>query len=370
MSAISLEEYLSTVKIGPRQYHNKAGILSQTGGFCKTLNAKRVVISGGVKARKSVASALHSSLEKAGIPYVEYEFVGESSIENIEALNALIDSFNADLVIGVGGGKSIDTAKNSADRHNMPIITIPTVAGTCSCSSPLSIEYTNEGIYSRDYYPANNPNIVLVDPELLIHSPIVYLKSGILDSLSKWYEGHESIKGSSNADMFDKMALGISDYLFEQIMEKAEDAILANKAGKINEAFTDILNQIFFVTGVIQALGVKAVRNGIAHSVHNGLTVLPESHHLTHGEKVGYGILVQLLLREGESDTYKEYLSLCKKIDYSPLMEAMGLHIQQLEIHKIAEKVVSDPLMKRKPFDAIKSEDFEKIIKRIENVQG
>jgi glycerol dehydrogenase-like iron-containing ADH family enzyme len=151
-------------------------------------------------------------------------------------------------------------------------------------------------------------------------------------------------------------------------MEKAELAIEANRTGIYNNAFSDILNQIFYVAGVIQALGVKAVRNGIAHSVHNGFTVLPEAHDLTHGEKVGYGIATQILLREGESQTLTNYLFLCDKIGYKPSMNSMGLSIGDTEIEKIAKKIVSDPLMRRKPFDTITQEDFKNSIKKLEKM--
>lgn len=368
MSSITVQEYLSTVKIGPAQYHNKKGIIRDTGSFCKSLSACRVIISGGVRARNSVTPILFDSLDKYGIAYTVNEFVGETSIKNIDDLKQRIVDFGADIVIGLGGGKSLDTAKIVADMCNLPIITIPTIIGTCSCTSPLCIIYSDEGVYQKDYYPQNNPNIVLVDPEVLINSPIEYFKSGLLDSLSKWYEGHSSYRGSDTADMFDTMAIVLSDYLNHEINLKAGFAIESFKNKEITSNLTDMINQVLYVAGTIQALGVKAVRNGIAHATHNGLTVLKESHHLAHGEKVGYGLAILILLMDGKTEKLQHFLNFCHQIEFAPSLSSFSIPFTEANISAIAEKIVSDPLMKRKPFDILTSENFKEAIREIEKI--
>jgi glycerol dehydrogenase len=52
------------------------------------------------------------------------------------------------------------------------------------------------------------------------------------------------------------------------------------------------------LAGVIGGLGGANCRTVAAHAVHNGLTHIPEAHNALHGEKVAYGILVQLRLEE------------------------------------------------------------------------
>ena len=54
--------------------------------------------------------------------------------------------------------------------------------------------------------------------------------------------------------------------------------------------------------GMVGGFGDHFGRTAGAHSIHNGMTIVPESHKALHGSKVAYGILVQLLLEQKESE--------------------------------------------------------------------
>jgi glycerol dehydrogenase len=68
-----------------------------------------------------------------------------------------------------------------------------------------------------------------------------------------------------------------------------------------------------------------------AHAVHNGLTQLPASHHHLHGEKVGFGILVQLRLEEQlggnrlAAQARRQLLALFERLDLPRDLAALGL---------------------------------------------
>lgn len=73
----------------------------------------------------------------------------ECSYENIEEIlnNTLNKKF--DLVLGIGGGKAIDTAKIAAFKLGIEIFSIPTIASTCSAASALSVVYNNDGSFKE-----------------------------------------------------------------------------------------------------------------------------------------------------------------------------------------------------------------------------
>jgi glycerol dehydrogenase-like iron-containing ADH family enzyme len=64
------------------------------------------------------------------------------------------------------------------------------------------------------------------------------------------------------------------------------------------EEWQEVVDASVLLAGVIGGLGGAQCRTVAAHAVHNGLTHLPGSHHILHGEKVAFGILVQLRLQE------------------------------------------------------------------------
>ncbi len=351
----SLEDYLYVVKSGPGQYFHRRGILEEVGRLTSRFGT-RALVSGGKRAIGAVEAPLFRSLEQSNVDYVLNVFVGESSQANVARLLELAEKARPDFVIGAGGGKALDTAKIAADCLKLPIVTIPTIAATCAATTPLGILYTDDGIYQRDYYPLTNPQMVLVDPDVQLNAPTEYLKSGILDSLSKWYEGGASFAKASNADMYDSMAITLAEYLYKSMMEKAGSAIRAAEQRQATLEFIDVVNMNIYLAGTIQAFGVKAVRNGVAHSVHNGLTMLKESHDLLHGIKVGYGIAVQLALFERDGERLKRLAEFYEDIGFRPSFDGLALLFNEENVDAVAGKTVSDPLMQREPFDVVSLE--------------
>lgn len=366
MKGISLDDYLNIVKAGPAQYIMRNQILEESGEILKKLGNK-AYISSGNKAWNAISKRFIPSIENAGISYELSTFSGGSTEKNMQSVIDGAKKYGAEFIVGIGGGKSLDTAKVAADMLNIPIVTIPTIAATCACSSPLCIIYSEEGSWLRNYYPKTNPNIVLADPKVLVDAPIEYFKSGIVDSLAKWYEGNLSMKSSDNADLFDHIAIDLAKGLSRDMFAKTKGAMVAFKKGdETNRDFIDVVNMNLYLAGTIQALGVKAVRNGIAHSVHNGLTAMHESHHLTHGIKVGYGIATQLILMKDTEEELVKFLDFCKIMEFTPTFKGLELPFTEENIALVGRKTIESSDMQRAPFDTITGKMVEQAIRDLE----
>jgi len=312
---------------------------------------QKTIVSGGTRSRASIADKLFPALDKSGIEYIVNPFVGETCLININKLVDMCKEFKPDFIIGTGGGKSLDTAKYAAELYGVPVVTIPTIAATCAASSNQIIVYSDEGEYLENVYPKTNPPLVITDPEVIVNAPIEYFISGIYDSLAKWYEGSASLPGSDNADVFDYMALSIAKMLKNTIYEEAAAAMEAIKKKEINKEFIDITNLNIYTASTVQALGIKAVRNGIAHSIQNGLTLLEGSHDVTHGEKVAYGIAVQLNVLHSLKEEMDELIDLYKKLGLTPTFKGLNLKFTEETVRVVAHKAVTDVLMAAKPFE-------------------
>jgi glycerol dehydrogenase-like iron-containing ADH family enzyme len=264
---------LNIVKAAPAQYLVEEGIAKNCGAYVAKFG-KRALVSSGTRALAALGDEFFHSLEENQVKWQVNRFAGESSESNILRAMQAANECNADMIIGVGGGKSLDTAKVTAFELKIPLITVPTIAATCAAVTPLGIVYSDVGVYQRDYYPARNPDLVLVDTAVILKTPIEYLYSGILDALAKWYEGGAAYARAKNVDLFDDIAFQLARTLHDQMFAKAETAIWSVKHEKMSESLLDVVNLNIYLAGLVQSLGVKAFRNGIAHSVNNGLTVL------------------------------------------------------------------------------------------------
>jgi len=333
---------LDYVRVGPTQYINRAQILRTAGNYIAPWGS-RALISGGKTALAVSEVQLTKSLDKAGIKWRRHLFTGESSPGNIAAIKGKAQDFKADLIIGVGGGKSLDAAKQAATELGLPVVCIPTIAATCSATTALSVIYNDRGEFLRVRIHARNPSLVLVDPEIITHSPGIYLRAGIMDSLAKWYEGRAVWASVKNPDVQSAAAFQLAEVLYNGHRKYAIDAVRLNAEHQVEDALIQTLDIVILLTGVIQTLGKGTLFTGLAHPVHNGLTLMKESHHILHGLKVGYGIMVQLCVQNCPRKEFDDALSFFRKLGLEPSLKGLKLPFDRELILRVADKAANDP---------------------------
>ena len=198
----------------------------------------------------------------------------------------------ADLIIGVGGGKALDTAKLLAHQCQLPIVTIPTSGATCAAWTALSNVYSEAGAFQYDVSLDRCPDLLLLDYGLVRTAPQRTLVAGIGDAIAKWYEAYISSGDSSSSLLISavQQARILRDILFQK-----SAIALTNPDG---DEWREVVDATVLLAGLIGGIGGADCRTVAAHAVHNGLTHILEAHNVLHGEKVAYGILVQLRLEE------------------------------------------------------------------------
>jgi glycerol dehydrogenase-like iron-containing ADH family enzyme len=211
---------------------------------------------------------------------------------SLDRLSTAVAAHRADLIIGVGGGKCLDAAKLLADRVRLPIVTIPTSGATCAAWTALSNIYTETGAFLHDVSLPHCPDLLILDYGIIATAPPRTLVAGIGDAIAKWYEASVSSGNSDRTLMIAavQQARVLRDILFQKSL-----GALSTPGGA---DWQEVVDATVLLAGVIGGLGGAQCRTVAAHAVHNGLTHLPGSHQALHGEKVAYGILVQLRLQE------------------------------------------------------------------------
>ena len=90
----------------------------------------------------------------------------------VDRLVALARDNGCDIIVGVGGGKVLDTAKAVAYYLESPVIICPTIASTDAPCSALSVLYTDDGQFDKYLFLKANPNIVIMDTTVIAASPV------------------------------------------------------------------------------------------------------------------------------------------------------------------------------------------------------
>jgi glycerol dehydrogenase len=333
---------LDFVRTGPAQYINRKGIVLQAGKYIRPWG-NRALVSGGKTALSTCEAHLKKSFQKAGIKSRRRVFIGESSPRNIAGIKAMAEDFRADVIVGVGGGRSLDAAKQAAADLNLPVVCIPTIAATCAATTALSVIYNDRGEYLRVCIQNRNPSLVLVDPEIITRSPEVYLRAGILDSFAKWYEGGAVLPTLRNPEPQTAAAFVLAEVLYKGLRRDAIEAVRLNARRQVKEALIETLDIVILLTGMIQTLGKGTLFTGLAHPVHNGLTLMPESHEILHGLKVGYGIMVQLVVQKCPKNEFEDTLGFFRQLGLEPSLRGLALPYDREMILRVAKLAAEDP---------------------------
>jgi glycerol dehydrogenase-like iron-containing ADH family enzyme len=228
-------------------------------------------------------------------PQLEIEratYLPDCCESSLDRLMTTVTAHRADLIIGVGGGKCLDTAKLLADRSRLPVVTIPTSGATCAAWTALSNIYSDTGAFLYDVSLPHCPDLLILDYGIIATAPPRTLVAGIGDAIAKWYEASVS---SGNSDRTLLIAAVQQARVLRDILFQKSSAALSTPGGA---DWQEVVDATVLLAGVIGGLGGAQCRTVAAHAVHNGLTHLPGSHQALHGEKVAYGILVQLRLQE------------------------------------------------------------------------
>jgi glycerol dehydrogenase len=344
MAKITKHASLSFVRTGPSQYVQRAGILRQAGN-CIAPWGNRALISGGKKALAAAEEPLIKSLDKTGIAWRKHLFAGECSLANIAKIKAKAQEIRANVIIAAGGGKSLDAAKQAAADLGLPAVCIPTIAATCAATTAVSAIYYDRGEFQKNLSHPRNPSLVLVDPEIITRSPGIYLRAGILDSLAKWFEGRSVWACVQNPDVQSAAAIQLAELLYQGHRKHAIDAVRLNGEHRVDDALIQTIDRVIFLTGVIQTLAKRNRFTAIAHSLHNGLTLMKDSHRVLHGLKVGYGIIVQLYVEKRPKQEFEDVLSFFRQLGLEPSLKGLNLSFDRDVVLRVAEMAAANPEM-------------------------
>ena len=198
-------------------------------------------------------------------------------------------------IVGAGGGKVLDTARAAAADLDLPVVNCPTVASSDAPCSALSVIYTDEGVFQEYRFYRKNPDLVLVDTQVIAQAPPRLLVAGMGDALATWFEARTCVAGhvkNMRGGGSTRSAAALAELCYGTLLEDGAAALRAVET----QVVTPALERLVEANTLLSGLGFESSGLAAAHAVHNGLTVAPGTHAYLHGEKVAFGLLVQLVL--------------------------------------------------------------------------
>lgn len=322
---------VTDVHPGPNRYISEPGSAKNIERYLEDY-AHPVIVTGELSAQ---AFLDYTGSSEFFAPALRYD--GSSSERNARELAEQACALEADAIVAIGAGKLADTAKNVAELLNVDLIMVPTLACACAAYTPFSVNYDDEHRYVGSPLHGRNSVAMIVDSALISRAPAEKMVGGIGDTIAKWYECAPVLERANDLTAFDQLAYQSARLIHDILLEHSEDALKALHAGDYdNEQVRLLIDTIIGLAGTVGGLGCERARVSGAHALHNGLTQVPGSAATMHGDKVAYGVLVQLVA-EGKEAEARQLLAYYDSVGLPHSWKQMNLEFTDANLQTVAE---------------------------------
>lgn len=257
-----------------------------------------------------IGQRFYQTLTDDGLTIEHVQFNGESSPEEIARITAIGQQAAAKFIIALGGGKTNDTTKAVGDALGIAVVIVPTLASNDSPCTRLSVLYAENGEFLKYLFYHKNPDLVLVDSAVIAGAPVRFLIDGIADALSTNVEAQSVARARTTTLLplkTHQTAAGLApaEKCEALLFDYTQAAVTAAKSHVVTPALEHIIEANILLSGA----GAETSGLAAAHSFQNGLTALGgDVHRLSHGQKVAFGTLVNLVLEDASDARFQKYL--------------------------------------------------------------
>lgn len=351
--------------ISPGRYVQGKGAIHRLGEFLNELGSRPLIVADDL-VWGLVGHDIEASLSAAGLPMNREKFNGIPSSGEVDRLVGVIKEKDADIAVAVGGGSAIDAVKAAGFLAGIRWANCPTVASTDAPCSALSVIYTEGGEFEEYRFFPRNPDLVLVDSQIVANAPVSLLIAGVGDALATWLEARATSRSNSKT-----MAGGLPTLTGTALAELSWNVLWDNALPAIDAVrdheVTPAVEKVIEANTLLSGLGFESGGLAAAHAIHNGLTAVTATHGLAHGQKVNIGSLTQLVLEGAPTSDIRDFIEFTTRVGLPTTLTEVGLRADDPDSLKtIADAAtVEGETIHSMPFD-VHSADVSSALKSIE----
>ncbi len=232
----------------PTEIHFGIDAVLKNRELFRTLGKKALVVTGRSSAKKNGSfDDVSRALTETGVEYVLFDEVEENpSLETVEKGSDLGKRSNVDFVIGIGGGSPMDAAKamavfiknphinqdnifSAGKLESLPVVAVPTTAGTGSEVTPYSIVTSNREKTKKNLGQIIFPRYAFVDCKYTYSLPYDITVNTAIDAFSHLVEGYLNANSSFMSDIYAEKGFELFRYCFEKLVNRDLDSEFREK---------------------------------------------------------------------------------------------------------------------------------------------
>jgi len=343
-------------------YLQGPGALGQVGAVAARLGQSPVIVIDA-QIQALFVDTLQSGF---ALPVPVVAFAGE--VTDTAIASAAERCVGADVVVAVGGGKTLDAGKAVALRLSLPVISVPTIASTDGPASRGIAMYDDAHRLVRVDQMPSNPAAVIVDSRVVAHAPVRFLRAGIGDAIAKTFEAEACWAGNGltkHGTRATHSARAIAFAAYRMLREHAVEGCRDAERHEVSEALEATIEACV----LLSAMGFENGGLSVAHSVTRGLMTLRGARDRLHGEHVAYGTLVQLAA-EHRWDELADLASFLANTGLPTSLAALGVPSPALhDIEDIADRTMASPHVKTLAYP-LTAADLVVAVEHVERLAG
>ena len=303
---------------------------------------KQPFIIGGKTALAQVQDRIIPRMESSGMEYSFSVFTGKGTRKDASDLAAEAEKYGADVITGIGGGLTIDTAKVVAHHTGLPLVIVPTIASTDAPCSSAALQYTEDHVIDNVVLLNRNPDLVLVDTRIIAEAPTRFFVAGMGDALSTWFEAKTcEMTGAKNLAGARPTAAGlaIARLTYDTLMKYGESAKMAVDLNTV----TPSVEMVIEANCLLSSIGFENCGLGAAHSFGVGVGTLGGTEDRLHGELVGFGVIANLIIENYPKEEIEKIVKFCISVGLPVSLDELGVKDQSGENLQNAGKACFGP---------------------------
>ncbi len=323
----------------PGFYVQGYGELKKIKQYAEPLGNTFMVIASKNRIRDLGQTVKESFGESSKISFVESD--SDCTQKEIARIIEIAEKDRNDVIIGMGGGRVIDTAKSVAGALNKRVVIVPTVAASDAATTRCAVIYNEDGSEAGEETFSSNPDVVLVDTEIILKAPKRFLLAGMGDAMAKCVCApvcYKNFQPNELGGQVTELAFSLSKLLHDTLLNHGELAAIACDQG----VMTQDLNKIIELNVLVSGIACEVNGGTTDHAFYAGFTTLQNRKDIMlHGEYVTFSTLATLVLQGAPKEELDKYYSFCLRVGLPVCLEDIKLdYMDEADFQQVAKVVI------------------------------